>query len=171
MFGATVVKVVGAVTLSTGLFLSQGATAQNSTDPNPVTTAQTTAAATSPAAPPVASLTMELNRATDGEDGGCVLLMMTTNRLPQGLTRAAWQVAIFDQDGVVKALPVLDFGKLIPGKTKIGVFPIPDGACGTISRVIINDVAECTADDGSDLRDSCLRMLETQSRSDIEFGI
>ncbi|MFV0294354.1 MAG: hypothetical protein ACK5II_14540 [Paracoccus sp. (in: a-proteobacteria)] len=169
MFGATIIRVAGAVIMSAGLFMAQGAGAQGAE------TVQDTDVSTAnpiPAKPSESGvLTMELNRATDSDNGGCVLLVMTTNRLPQGLKRAAWQVAIFDQSGVVKALPVLDFGNLIAGKTKIGVFQVPDGNCASISRVVINDVAECTADDGSSLRDSCLRRLETQSRSSIEFGL
>lgn len=114
---------------------------------------------------------IELNRATDNDQGGCGLIVITTNQTDKALRRAAWQVAIFDQDGVVKALPVLDFGPLIVGKNKIGVFQVSGGTCDTISRIIINDVAECTAEDGTDLSNLCLQSLETHSRSDIEFGL
>ena len=157
MFRAAVSRVAGACIMSAGLFISQVAAAQDAAQ-----------AATDQGA---GMLRMELNRATDNDAGGCGLVVMTTNRLDVGLRRAAWQVAIFDQDGVVKSLPVLDFGALMVGKNKIGVFHIPDGGCETISRIIINDVAECVGDDDSDLRDACLQSLETQSRSDIEFGL
>lgn len=157
MFRAAFSRVSGATIIVAGLLLSQAAAAQD--------TAETQADAGA------GMLRMELNRATDNETGGCGLVMMTTNRTDKAIKRAAWQVAIFDQDGVVKALPVLDFGGLTVGKNKIGVFQVSDGSCETISRIIINDVAECTADDGSDLRDTCLQSLETQTRSDIEFGL
>lgn len=157
MFRAAVSRVAGACVMSAGLLFSQFAAAQEAVEP-----AKDQGEGT---------LRMELNRVTDNEEGGCGLVVVTTNRLSQGLKRAAWQVAIFDQDGVVKSLPVLDFGALMVGKNKVGVFQMPDGTCDTISRIIINDVAECTADDDSDLRDACLQSLETQSRSDIEFGL
>lgn len=156
MSRAACLKVAGVFIMSAGLFTSQVA-------------AQETVETPTEQAP--GALSMELNRMSDGEEGGCGLVVVTTNRLSQGLKRAAWQVAVFDQDGVVKSLPVLDFGALPVGKSKVGVFQMPDGACDTISRIIINDVAECTADDGSDLRDSCLQSLETQNRSDIDFGL
>lgn len=157
MFRAAVSRVAGACVMSAGLFLSHAAAAQDIAD----TAAQ----------PGDGMLRIELNRATDNDAGGCGLVVMTTNRTDKAIKRAAWQVAIFDQAGVVKALPVLDFGALTVGKNKIGIFQVPDGACNTISRIIINDVAECTADDGTDLRDICLQSLETQTRSDIEFGL
>ena len=96
---------------------------------------------------------------------------MATNRLETGIRRAAWQVAIFDKAGAVQSLPILDFGGMIAGKTRVGLFPLPDRGCADIGRIVVNDVAECTADDGTDLRDRCLGNLATQNRSSIEFGI
>ena len=143
--------------MSAGLFLSQVAAAQDT-------------AVTAPA-PGDGMLRIELNRATDNDAGGCGLVVMTTNRTDKAIKRAAWQVAIFDQGGVVKALPVLDFGALLAGKTRVISFVIPGGSCNSLGRVVVNDVVECTADDGSDLRDQCLSNLATQNRSSIEFGI
>ena len=157
MFRAAVSRVAGACVMSAGLFLSQVAAAQDT-------------AVTAPA-PGDGMLRIELNRATDNDAGGCGLVVMTTNRTDKAIKRAAWQVAIFDQGGVVKALPVLDFGALLAGKTRVISFVIPGGTCTSLGRVVVNDVVECTADDGSDLRDQCLSNLATQNRSSIEFGI
>lgn len=117
------------------------------------------------------SIRIELNAAADTETGGCRLTMVTTNMLPQGLSRAAWQVAIFDAAGVVEALPILDFGAMTAGKTKVAMFELPDRKCADIGRIVVNDVAECRADDDADLRDACLGGLATQSRTDIDFGL
>ncbi|MDO5622779.1 MAG: hypothetical protein Q4G24_15095 [Paracoccus sp. (in: a-proteobacteria)] len=130
----------------------------------PVAMAQTTPL-------PEASLLLEMNSATDLPDEGCQLTMVSTNRLPHGLTRAAWQVAVFDSAGVVRYLPVLDFGALPMGKTKVAAFPLPGLSCTNISRIVVNDVAECRADDGTDLRDACLAALATQTRGHIDFGL
>lgn len=119
--------------------------------------------------PPV--ILLELNSAVPTENQGCRLTMVTTSRMQQTLERAAWQVAIFDMAGMVQALPILDFGTLLGGKTKVAMFELPGRSCADIGRIIVNDVAECRADDGTDLRASCLGGLETQSRSDIEFGL
>ena len=123
------------------------------------------------AAAPDNRIMLELNGAADTEAGGCQLTIVATNQLETGIRRAAWQVAIFDKSGAVQSLPILDFGGMIAGKTRVGLFPLPDRPCAEIGRIVVNDVAECTADDGTDLRDTCLQSLETQTRSDIEFGL
>ena len=114
---------------------------------------------------------LELNGATDTEAGGCQLTIVATNQLETGIRRAAWQVAIFDKSGAVQSLPILDFGGMIAGKTRVGIFPLPGRSCGDIGRIVVNDVAECSAEDGADLRDTCLGGLATQSRTDIDFGL
>ena len=128
-----------------------------------------------PATPPMASapghILLELNAAADTAAGACRLTVVTNNRLGQGLRRAAWQVAIFDREGVVRSLPVLDFGALIVGKTKVALFEIPGLGCGQIGRIVVNDVAACEAEDGADLRDTCLSGLAIQARGDIDFGL
>ncbi|WP_405402640.1 hypothetical protein [Paracoccus sp. Ld10] len=117
------------------------------------------------------SVLLDLNGATATEAGNCRLTMVTTNRLDKGLTRAAWQVAVFDAEGVVQALPILDFGALAQGKTKVALFELPGSGCDAISRIIVNDVAECRAEDDSDLREVCLTGLATQTRTAIDFGL
>lgn len=125
------------------------------------------------AAAPVAdgAIQIELNSAGATEDGGCRLTMVTTNRTETGLSRAAWQVAIFDGAGIVQALSVLDFGDLSAGKTKIGLFELPGRACTDISRIVVNDVAECRGTDDSDQHDACLGGLATLTKTDIDFGV
>lgn len=131
--------------------------------------------AQSPSLAPISAsdsaILLELNGAHPNEQGGCRLTVIAGNRLEQGLERAAWQVAIFDGSGRVQSLPVLDFGQLIGGKTKVAIFDLPDQPCDNVGRIIVNDVAECRGDEGSDLRDICLTGLATRSLADIDFGI
>lgn len=139
----------------------------------PVVMAQAPAAAPPPESPAADGglLTLDLNAAQSTETGGCRLTLVATSALPQELARAAWQVAIFGSDGVVRALPVLDFGTVLSGKTKVAVFDIPAPPCDGIGRIVVNEVAECRAEDGADLRRACLSGLATQSRSGLEFGL
>lgn len=115
-------------------------------------------------------LTLELNGAETTE-GSCQLTIVATNHLPTGLSRAAWQVAIFDPAGTVRGLPVLDFGALPPGKTKVARFALPGGGCDAVGRIVLNDVAHCAGADGSDQRAACLTGLDARNRSEIEFGL
>lgn len=116
-------------------------------------------------------LLLQLNGAETTPEGACQLTLVVTNRLPTGLSRAAWQVAIFDPSGAVKGLPVLDFGALPSDKTKVARFAIPGGGCDKIGRIVLNDVAHCAGSDGSDQRQACLTGLDAQNRSEIEFGL
>ena len=129
------------------------------------------AAGVSASAQSAEGILLELNGATTTAQGDCQLTMVVTNQMPQGLKRAAWQIAIFDDTGAVRNLPVLDFGALLPGKTRVAQFALPDQDCDKLGRIVVNDVAECTADDGTDRRDTCLRGLTTQDRSQIGFGL
>ncbi|WP_199261301.1 hypothetical protein [Paracoccus binzhouensis] len=117
------------------------------------------------------AITLELNGATPMPDGACQLTLVVTNGLPAALKRAAWQVAIFDKAGAVQSLPILDFGALLPGKTRVAQFALPGRPCDQLGRIVVNDVAECTAEDGADQRAACLGGLATRNRSEIEFGL
>lgn len=120
---------------------------------------------------PARPMVLELNGAAASADGGCQLTLVASNALDLGLARAAWQVAIFDREGAVQGLPILDFGALLAGKTKVAQFALPGIGCARIGRIVVNDVAECRAEDGSDQRAACLSGLEARNRSEIEFGL
>lgn len=114
------------------------------------------------------SLGLELNAArASGE--GCRLIYVATNSTGTALERASYEVALFDADGVVTRLLVLEFGQMQPGKTKVVQFELPEDPCGQISRLLVNSVTECVASDGSE--PNCLDGLVTSSRGDIQFGI
>lgn len=158
-------------------------------------TAATEADAGATSADTAAGIALELNNAADitqqvaGTDGAapteqtaCRMTYVIANRSPESLRAATWQVGVFDGAGVVRALLLLGFGELPAGKTKIGVFDIPGWPCDDISRIIVNDVAECTPADavpvtaasgetGYPQSGICLTGLTTSSRSDIEFGL
>lgn len=118
-----------------------------------------------------ASFSLELNSAADTSAGSCRLTYVASNKSDIALDRTAYEVAIFDSEGVVTRLLVLEFGALIEGKTKILQFDLAETPCASISRIVINDVAGCTQTaDGSEV-DMCLSGLTASSRTDIEFGL
>lgn len=116
-------------------------------------------------------LLVELNNAENTDANLCRLSIVTENATGKALSRAAWQVAIFDKDGIVRALPLLDFGALAAGKTKIAVFELPGRPCDDIARIVVNDVAECKLENGQQDLDLCLTQLTTRTRTGIAFGI
>jgi hypothetical protein len=114
------------------------------------------------------ALTLELN-GMQPSDKGCRLTFVVTNELGADLTRAAFEIALFDEAGVVNRLTVLEFKDLTAGKTKVSRFDLAGTDCARVSRVLVNGVVECG---GQGIEPAtCLRGLKTSSRAGIPFGL
>jgi hypothetical protein len=122
--------------------------------------------ATAPALGP--ALILELNGA-QASDKGCRLTFVVTNNLGAELGKAAFEIALFNEAGVVDRLTVLDFNELPAGKTKVARFDLAGTDCAKVSRVLVNHVTECT---GSDIDPkACIRQLKPETKSGITFGM
>lgn len=119
-------------------------------------------------AAPAPSLTLELN-AAQPSDKGCRLTFVVNNGLGTDLTKAAFEIALFNETGVVDRLTVLDFKELPAGKTKVTRFDLAGTDCAKLSRVLINSATECTG--ASVEPNACMRGLKTETRTGIAFGI
>lgn len=118
-----------------------------------------------------ASFDLQLNAAADTTAGSCRLTYVATNQSDLAFDRTAYEVGIFDADGAVTRLLVLEFGALIAGKTKILQFDLADSSCASISRIVVNDVAACSLARGGGESGFCLGSLVASSRTAIQFGI
>ncbi|MCU0802703.1 MAG: hypothetical protein MUD11_13195 [Rhodobacteraceae bacterium] len=116
------------------------------------------------------ALALELNGAADTPESACRLTYVANNGLSAPLEQTSFQMAVFDTAGAVTRLIVLDFGALAVGKTKVVQFDIPGQTCAQISRIVVNDVAQCTTTGGAAV-EGCLAALATASRSSIQFGL
>ena len=117
---------------------------------------------------PVPALVLELNGAQPS-DKGCRLTFVVTNNLGAELTKAAFEIALFNDTGVVDRLTVLDFNELPVGKTKVARFDLAGTDCTKISRVLVNTATECTGP-GVDSK-ACLHQLKPETKSGISFGM
>ena len=122
------------------------------------------APASGPAQGPVLSL--ELNAAQPSEKG-CRLTFVVNNVLGADLSKAAFEIALFNDAGVVDRLTVLDFKDLPAGKTKVTRFDLAGADCGKLSRVLINSATECTGVEPA----ACMRALKTSTKTAIAFGV
>lgn len=113
---------------------------------------------------------VELNGAAETEAGACRLTFVASNQTGAALDRTAYEIALFDGAGTVTRLLLLEFGVLVEGKTKILQFELAETSCGSISRLLINDVAACDLTGGG-ASTLCLDALEASSRTAIQFGI
>lgn len=115
--------------------------------------------------------TLELNNAAETESGSCRLTYVAANQSDSALDRTAYEVAVFDADGAVTRLLVLEFGALVSGKTKILQFDLAGSPCTSISRIVVNDVAACVDTATGEQSDICMSGLSASSRTAIQFGI
>ncbi|MBT0957249.1 hypothetical protein IV417_07625 [Alphaproteobacteria bacterium KMM 3653] len=123
---------------------------------------------TAPAFAQTGNFGLELNSARAVGDG-CRLTYVATNNTGSALEKTSYEVAVFDKEGVVSRLLILEFGQLQPGKTKVVQFDLADSPCEDVSRLLVNSNSECVASDGS--TPNCLEGLVTSSRAEIQFGI
>lgn len=114
------------------------------------------------------ALTLELNGLQPSEKG-CRLTFVIANDLGGDLTRAAFEIVLFDDAGAVDRLMVLDFNELPAGKTKVSRFNLAGVDCAKIGRVLINSLAECNG--RSVDTDACMKGLKTSNRTSITFGL
>ncbi len=116
------------------------------------------------------AFTLELNAATEANVGSCRLTYVAENDSDIPLERTEYEVAIFDDKGVVSRILVLKFGALVEGKTKILQFDLSGTSCDSISRIVVNDSAACLTRDGGE-SDFCMSGIKPSSRTPIDFGI
>jgi hypothetical protein len=118
----------------------------------PLTLAALAAALILPAAARAQSggIELELNTAAD-VDGGCRLTYVATNASATGLERTSYEVAVYDGQGIVTRLLVLEFGFLPSGKTRVVQFDLPEQGCAAISRISVNGPVECASAAGEEL--------------------
>ena len=114
------------------------------------------------------SIQLELNNAQD-VDGACRISYLASNKTKQAFDRIAYDFVVFDAKEMVSRLLVLDFGQLPIGKTKVVQFDLSDQGCSSISRLLINDVSECSIAGGSS--QLCIEGLKTSTRTSIVFGL
>ena len=114
------------------------------------------------------SFLLELNNAAD-VDANCRLTYVATNNTGVAFSTTDYEVAIFDGEGRVSSLLILEFGDLPDRKTKVIQFDLLETSCDGISRIVVNDLAGCVSNN----EDSklCLSNLITSSRTSIDFGL
>ncbi|WP_157016194.1 hypothetical protein [Mesorhizobium xinjiangense] len=116
---------------------------------------------------PAPALAMELN-GLEKSQAGCRLTFVVTNDLGKPLDKAAFEIVLFDQKGLVDRLSVLDFKALPAGKTKVRQFDLPGVDCPAVSRVLVDDATACQGDDVA--ANACIANLKTETKSPVAFG-
>ncbi|MDE4173100.1 hypothetical protein PXK01_02980 [Phaeobacter sp. PT47_59] len=111
------------------------------------------------------ALSIELSTAEQvGE--ACLLSFVAQNSHAQDIAKAVFETVLFDENGQVARLTLLDFQDLPAGRMRVRQFQFPY-ACTGISRVLINGATTC---EGGGLPEgACSRALTLTSRTDQEL--
>lgn len=149
--------------LMIGALLSTSAMAQDTTPAD----AQEETARQDPQETQPGTLSLELN-SLQPSDGGCRFTFVAQNGLGSDLARAAFELVLFDSEGSVERITVVDFQDLPESRTRVRQFDFKGTECDRLGRVLINDTTDCTGD-GIDPK-ACLRQLDTSTKAPIEFG-
>ncbi|MEM9734664.1 MAG: hypothetical protein AAF903_14445 [Pseudomonadota bacterium] len=111
-----------------------------------------------------ATLAVELNTTSDTASG-CQLSFVARNTLADSLSQVGFEMAFFDTQGALLRMSTLDFRDLPQKRTKIRQFVIPNAACNTLGRVLVNDVPVCEGLTAG----TCYDGLSLTSRVSIKF--
>ena len=115
-------------------------------------------------------LMLELNSLSPAGSGGCRMIYVAENRLGRDLTELVWQVAVFDQNGIVSAILGLDFGTLPDGRTRVTAFDLTGQPCDQIGRIVVNDALRCTLQNSPD-DPACLDGLMLRNLTPVRFDL
>lgn len=115
------------------------------------------------------SLSLELNKAADTESG-CLLTFVGVNRTGLSLASVAYELVLFDKDGLVERMSAFDFGGMPNGKTFVRQFELKGSKCPGLSQILVNGAARCQqADPVKGTEDTCISALAPSTRTDIAF--
>ena len=113
------------------------------------------------------SLAIELNNATDNE-GGCSLTFKAVNGTGELIGKASYEIVVFDPEDKAVQFLIMEFGRLLAGKTKVVAFDFPNRKCGEIKSILVNDAAACEI--GGEESLICLDRLATSTRNGMTIG-
>lgn len=115
---------------------------------------------------PAPAIAVELNKLeTAGAD--CRATMVVSNGRPEALDSLKLDLVFFDAEGIVAKRLVTELGPLSRSKTVVKTFPVAGLACGSLSRVLINEAVACTGPSGPVA--DCVDALAPSSRAAAAF--
>lgn len=111
---------------------------------------------------------LELNNLQPIDSGGCRLTFIARNGRAEPIESLGVEVVVFDAEQRVDQFLVLEFSRLMSGKTKAAQFDLANRPCTEISKVLVNDILNCgpVPADGR----SCTELARLENRTDIELG-
>ncbi len=114
------------------------------------------------------SLVFELNNARQA-GGNCRLSFVIQNKMPAAIEALSLEIVLFNKQGRVDRFLKLKAGALPRGKIRVKQFDLKGLACGEVSKILINEIAECKGKGLSPA--ACAGALSISSRTPIELQL
>ena len=112
-----------------------------------------------------AHVSIELN-ALEQVETACRISFLVQNGLAHNIDQAVYEAVLFDRDGRVDRLTLLDFGALPSARPRVRQFLVSGLDCASLGRLLVNGVETCA---GPDLpANACETGLDLRSRTDVE---
>ena len=113
-------------------------------------------------------LVIELNNARQAGKN-CRLSLVIQNRMPSAIKTLSLEIVLFNGQGLVEQFLKLKAGALPAGKMRVKQFDLKDRNCGDVSKILINQIAECK---GENLGPAvCTGALSISSRTSIKLQL
>lgn len=112
------------------------------------------------------ALRLELNKLETLEDA-CRAYLVFENNTQITYQSLKLDLVLFDGDGIINRRLAVEGGNLPVGKTSVKLFDIRGTECNSVSRVLLNDVLDCSDIQGP--RQNCIDDIDTASRANADF--
>ena len=112
------------------------------------------------------SLSLELNAVQDAGEA-CRLTFLVNNETGLEIDKAVFETVIFDTTGGVVSLSLFNFRDLPAARPRVRQFEVPDVACDTVGKVLINGANSCVVDGAES--EICNKALSLSSRLAVEL--
>ena len=114
------------------------------------------------------ALSIELNDAAPGDQGGCRLTFVIQNGLGADLTNLSLETVVLTTEGQVERVTLFDFGELPAGRPRVRQFDLGGLDCESVGQVHTNHGCACEGTGTG--ADACMSALTLSSRTGIELA-
>lgn len=114
---------------------------------------------------PGAHISIELNTLEPVENA-CRISFLIQNGHAVDIESAVYETVLFDTEGRVERLTLFDLGTLPTERPRVRQFLVPDLACASLGRILINGAETCSGPEVAP--DACTRDLELLSKTGVE---
>jgi len=107
---------------------------------------------------------VQLNK-LEAEGDDCRAHLVLENGLDAALESFQLDLVVFDQDGIIQRRTVVEMAPLRAGSTAVRAFRMTETACGSVGRILINDIRACEGPEGA--IEGCADRVRVESLADV----